>query len=104
MLLQYLLEPDPTQLPTPLAPLVLTFPFDLSYLIPQDLHRGQENPMCQNKLFSKTPSGIDIPQPLSSCMHPVLEEQSCNARNAETHSVGIQAVHRKAVLCVMICL
>ena len=54
MLLQYLLEPDPTLLPA-LPHSVLTSPFDLSYLTPQGLQEGQENPMCQNKLYFQKP-------------------------------------------------
>lgn len=60
--------------------------------------------MSKQTVFSKTPSGIDVPQPLSLCMHPMAKEQRCNARNAETRSVGVQPACRKAVLYVMICL
>lgn len=99
MLLQYLSEPDPTQPPTPLA---LAFPFDLSYVTPQGLQEGQENPMCQNKLY------FQKPQVQSTYCNPSLGARTpCQRNNAAMQgmqklSVSAESASRKAVLCVMI--
>lgn len=89
--------PHSLLLPSPHS--VLTFPFDLSYLTPQALQGGQENPMCQNKLYFQKPQVEPMYHNLCLCAIPPRPgEQRCNARNAGTRRA--QPACRRAVLNV----
>lgn len=53
--------------------------------------------MCIKLAIFKIPKGMVVPQPLL-CSTPMSEGQCCSSRNAKAGRVGIQPVHRKAVL------